>query len=137
MAAGIANPMGAAWHNCKRCSWAFVSKPMLLWQFGVRITFILGFMPVWGAFTPPMSSHANASSSSQRGLIPISFRRPASRTMVSAASAYGHLGLSFEPNEGQADANVAFLAHGAGSTLFLTSTDAVLSGDVSPNPRNF
>jgi YVTN family beta-propeller protein len=40
--------------------------------------------------------------------------------------AYGRLPLSFEANEGQTDAQVKFLSRGAGQTLFLTSTEAVL-----------
>jgi len=42
-------------------------------------------------------------------------------------SNYGKLPLSFEANQGQADAQVRFLAHGQGYTLFLTPTEAVLS----------
>jgi hypothetical protein len=40
---------------------------------------------------------------------------------------YGKLPLSFEANAGQTDAHVKFLSRGAGYTLFLTSTEAVLS----------
>jgi hypothetical protein len=40
---------------------------------------------------------------------------------------YGCLPLSFEPNRGQTDKRVQFLSHGAGSVLFLTSTEAVLA----------
>lgn len=42
-------------------------------------------------------------------------------------TAYGKLAPSFEPNQGQTDSRVRFLAHGRGYTLFLTSTEAVLS----------
>jgi hypothetical protein len=55
---------------------------------------------------------------------------------------YGKLPLSFEANQGQSDAQVKFLSHGSGYTLFLTSTDAVLflqkaapSGGVKQNGR--
>ena len=41
--------------------------------------------------------------------------------------AYGNLPLSFEPNEGQTNSQVAFLSRGRGYTLFLTATEAVLS----------
>jgi hypothetical protein len=44
-----------------------------------------------------------------------------------AQSNYGKLPLSFEANQGQADAQVKFLAHGQGYVLFLTPTEAVLS----------
>jgi hypothetical protein len=41
--------------------------------------------------------------------------------------AYGRLPLSFEANRGQTDPRVDFLARGAGSTLFLTPTEAVFA----------
>src|SRR5947207_6639112 len=44
-----------------------------------------------------------------------------------ANEAYGKLPLSFEINEGQTDGRVKFLSRGAGYSLFLTSTEAVLS----------
>jgi hypothetical protein len=40
---------------------------------------------------------------------------------------YGKLPLSFEANQGQTNSQVQFLARGGGYTLFLTSTEAVLS----------
>lgn len=47
--------------------------------------------------------------------------------------AYGKLPLIFEANQGQVDDHVRFISRGRGSTLFLTSTEAVLmltrSGD--------
>jgi hypothetical protein len=46
---------------------------------------------------------------------------------ASATEPYGNLPLSFEANQGQVDARVAFLSRGAGSTLFLTRRAAVLS----------
>jgi len=43
------------------------------------------------------------------------------------ASIYGQLPLSFEPNQGQTDANVKFLARGGGYGLYLTGSEAVLA----------
>jgi hypothetical protein len=43
-----------------------------------------------------------------------------------AATPYGHLPMSFEENRGQTDSRVKFLARGAGYSLFLTPTEAVL-----------
>jgi hypothetical protein len=43
----------------------------------------------------------------------------------SLSGSYGKLPLSFEPNRGQADPRVKFLAHGPGYTLFLTADTAV------------
>src|SRR5690349_19124356 len=40
--------------------------------------------------------------------------------------AVGQTPLSFEPNQGQTDPNVKFLARGAGYALFLTDHEAVL-----------
>jgi hypothetical protein len=40
---------------------------------------------------------------------------------------YGHLPLSFEANQGQTDAQVQFLAHGQGYSLFLTAREAVFA----------
>jgi hypothetical protein len=42
------------------------------------------------------------------------------------AANYGKLPLSFELNQGQADAGVKFLSRGRGYGLFLTSSEAVL-----------
>jgi hypothetical protein len=40
---------------------------------------------------------------------------------------YGNLSLGFEPNQGQTDPRVKFLARGNGYTVFLTDSEAVLS----------
>ena len=42
-------------------------------------------------------------------------------------SSYGKLPLTFEPNRGQTDAHVNFMARGAGYTLFLTRDEIVFS----------
>ncbi len=49
----------------------------------------------------------------------------AARAQIVAS--YGKLPLSFEANDGQAGAAVKFLSRGGGYTLFLTSTEAVLT----------
>ena len=46
---------------------------------------------------------------------------------INAGSVFAKLPLSFEPNLGQADRSVRFLARGSGYGLFLTSSEAVLS----------
>ena len=48
-------------------------------------------------------------------------------TQPGTTGSYGKLPLSFEANQGQTDAQVQFLSRGAGYTLFLTPTSAVLS----------
>ena len=48
-------------------------------------------------------------------------------TIVRIIETYGKLPLSFEANQGQTDSQVKFLSRGSGYSLFLTSTEAVLS----------
>jgi hypothetical protein len=52
---------------------------------------------------------------------------PDDATLARVSAAYGQVPLSFEANQGQADARVDFLARGSGYGLFLTPTEAVLS----------
>lgn len=58
---------------------------------------------------------------------------PDAKTTISAAdqrkleSNYVHSPLSFEPNRGQTDKRVQYISHGAGYSLFLAPSDAVLS----------
>ena len=47
--------------------------------------------------------------------------------MAAVQSAYGHLPLSFEANQGQVNPQVQFLTRGHGHTLFLTPSEAVLT----------
>ena len=49
------------------------------------------------------------------------------RTQPHVIEAYGKLPMAFETNQGQSDEQVKFLARGSGYSLFLTSTEAVLS----------
>lgn len=51
----------------------------------------------------------------------------ADATKLRVVEGYGKLPLSFEGNQGQADAEVKFLSRGSGWNLFLTSSEAVLS----------
>src|ERR1043166_2095513 len=46
---------------------------------------------------------------------------------TSSQLAYMQLPLTFEPNVGQSDAQVRYLAHGSGYTIFLTGAETVLS----------
>src|SRR5437867_7412812 len=62
-----------------------------------------------------------------QGPRPLPASEPAVATKATVQTAYGNLPLSFEANEGQNDAQVQFLAHGHGYSLFLTSTEAVLA----------
>ncbi|MGC2225949.1 MAG: SBBP repeat-containing protein [Candidatus Sulfotelmatobacter sp.] len=53
--------------------------------------------------------------------------KPESRAIL------GQLPLIFEPNQGQADPQVKFLAHGAGYSLFLDASSAVLAMQTAPS----
>jgi photosystem II stability/assembly factor-like uncharacterized protein len=48
-------------------------------------------------------------------------------TKAKVSQAYGKLPVSFEANQGQTDSSVKFISRAGGQTLFLTSTEAVLS----------
>ena len=52
---------------------------------------------------------------------------PPPPSMAVMQSAYGHLPLSFEANQGQTDSSVQFLIRGRGHQLFLTPSEAVLA----------
>ena len=74
--------------------------------------------------------------------VPLENRAPGtvSRSAVSAAvpsGAYGHSPRYFEPNAGQFDRQARYLSRGAGYTLFLTDTEAVmvLTRSVRPPTR--
>jgi hypothetical protein len=58
--------------------------------------------------------------------IPTSTKLPL-QSKLDARRILGQLPLTFEPNQGQADAKVKFLARGAGYSLFLDPTSAVLA----------
>jgi Divergent InlB B-repeat domain/Beta-propeller repeat len=49
-----------------------------------------------------------------------------------ARAAFGNLPLTFEPNQGQADAQVKYMTHWHGYNLFLTSKEAVFTMPLGP-----
>src|ERR1043165_7863671 len=55
---------------------------------------------------------------------------------VRTGAEYGRLPLSFEANHGQTNADVQFLSRGAGYTLFLMPTKAVLSLESGSRDRH-
>ena len=57
---------------------------------------------------------------------------PAKASRQKVARAYGRLPLAFEPNRGQFDARARYVARGAGYTLFLTKSSAVMSLAAQP-----
>jgi len=68
---------------------------------------------------PPQARTCPSSPATHAGLGAIATR--------DTTGVYGHLPLSFEANQGQTDAQVQFLAHGQGYTLFLTASEAVFA----------
>src|SRR5688500_16984878 len=52
---------------------------------------------------------------------------PGTKQKASAVAAYKQLPLAFEENRGQTDPAVAFISRGDGYTVFLTSTEAVVT----------
>src|ERR1035437_6033922 len=73
--------------------------------------------------SPLKNGHAG-----RRGISPVANAR--------IVEAYGKLPLSFEANQGQTDSDVKFLSRGGGYSLFLTSTEAVLSLKKSGDIQN-
>src|SRR5207248_4629761 len=67
---------------------------------------------VLSALTPQLAQSRHAQRPNDRA------PRGAGRSVV--GHAYARLPLAFEPNVGQTDPRVAFVAHGLGYTLFLT-----------------
>src|SRR6266849_5823360 len=72
--------------------------------------------------------------------IPTLSRSSSSRSSTyskpNARAILGQLPLIFEPNQGQADSKVKFLARGAGYSLFLDPTGAVLALQTAPQSRS-
>ena len=66
---------------------------------------------------------------------PISALRTSTNSRTNARSVLSQLPLIFEPNQGQADPAVRFLAHGTGYGLFLDASGAVLAVPSSPHSR--
>ncbi len=81
-----------------------------------RYALVLALFPIVVASTA--GSQAVASASPSRSVLPAK--------QAAIAQDYGKLPLSFEANQGQADPQVRFLAHGRGYSLLLTGDKAVL-----------
>src|SRR6266849_1667386 len=77
---------------------------------------------------PPLSPIPTSSRSSSS--------RSSARSKPNARAILGQLPLIFEPNQGQADSKVRFLARGAGYSLFLDPAGAVLSLQTAPKSQS-
>jgi uncharacterized repeat protein (TIGR01451 family) len=69
----------------------------------------------------------SAGSASSPFPLPAAFGKAGMKSKPDARGLLGQLPLIFEPNEGQTDSRVKFVSHGAGYSLFLDSTGAVLA----------
>ena len=95
---------------------------MLLMMLGV-IALIFGS----GAATLPLAS-SSASSLRPFASTPTPLPNPATpQSKQQVLATYGRLPLIFEPNQGQTDPKVQFLARGTGYGLYLTADEAVLA----------
>ncbi len=91
---------------------------------------------VAGAVLLGLGSHRNTSTATVQvpaSPIPNLFQS-SQHAKPDAHAILGQLPLIFEPNQGQADSSVKFLAHGAGYSLFLDETSAVLSMQTGHSP---
>ena len=101
------------------------SGPVLLWF----ATLLLGALALISQVPAP-----TLTSSGNRIFSPSSIASNPAADIPKVQLALGHLPLRFEPNQGQSDALVKFLARGAGYGLFLTPDEAVLT--LGPNPKS-
>ena len=92
--------------------------------FGITLLFVLAASGLTGLLPNPT---AEAVGLNQESLVSNVSSMPDGATRARITDAFGRLPMRFEANRGQSDASVKFLARGSGYTLFLTSTEAVLS----------
>jgi hypothetical protein len=105
----------------KTCSQARVLAAVaLLMMFGI-VALAIGL----GAMNFPDA--AGASSHRLFAPDPFSAHPPSAQDSQRVRATYSRLPLMFEPNQGQADARVRFLARGSGYGLYLTAQEAVLA----------
>jgi hypothetical protein len=100
----------------------------------MTVCLLLTLLPAFGItdlFTHPVTASANGSSLKTEAISTSSTSAPDRAVQARVIEAYGKLPMSFEANMGQTDARVKFLSRGSGYSLFLTSTEAVLSLQMS------
>ncbi|HEV7394948.1 MAG TPA: SBBP repeat-containing protein [Pyrinomonadaceae bacterium] len=81
---------------------------------------------IFGLVLPGLTTRSAAKSHGESNSTPNSTNAENLDAKLSGET-YGRIPLSFEVNEGQTDRQVQFLSRGAGYTIFLTPTKAVLS----------
>ena len=99
----------------------------------VLITIITACVLATALWLADVTSHAGLptfkgkSASAAEGAALLALTAADKPTRLRMSGEYGKIPLGFEVNQGQTDAQVQFLARGAGYTVFLTPTMAVLS----------
>lgn len=95
----------------------------------IRVGVVLTLLLVAGALALKLDTNASRLSARHETASP--FTAAASTQAVPSAqqvrASFGRLPMVFEPNQGQTDARVKFLAHGSNYGLFLTADQAVLA----------
>lgn len=92
--------------------------------FGITLLVALAVSGVTGLFR---ASITEAAKGRGNNTLVSGSSAPDEATRARITEAFGKLPLRFEANKGQSDEKVKFLSRGSGYTLFLTSTEAVLS----------
>ncbi len=126
---GLAKSRGGNWRN-PGTKWLAVLGAALALIVAASAVLVVGFRK------SSVSSPESASFVSN-GLLPVALHSNAVNSLVphrklEASSILGQLPLIFEPNQGQADSRVEYLARGAGYGLFLEPTEATLSFQAAP-----
>ncbi len=102
-------------------TWPFRGRHHLGCSRGVGLLGLIGLLGLlgWGVATPSGLDLLQQPSSPPWALEP--------SQQAPRLKPHGLLPLSFEPNQGQTDSQVHFLAHGQSYTLFLTAREAVFA----------
>jgi len=101
------------------------SQPRVL--IAVAFLIMLGLVALSLAPSAAKSQVAKTADSSRLFASNLSLNVARAQDARQALAAYSHLPLIFEPNQGQTDAKVKFLARGRGYGLYLTDQEAVLA----------
>ena len=108
-------------------------KPIFLARaelfFVVCLALVAFSISAWSLITPASATGEKRSQTTAKGVTAVDKAKTPAKVSASEKSrdTYGRLPMSFEPNRGQTNKNVKFLARGQGYGLFLTPTSAVLA----------
>jgi len=90
--------------------------------------------PIWTAFHGALAKLPSPTRSLTTASTPVG--DVASKNNLPSNQSYGTLPIYFEPNLGQTDSRVKFIARVSGATTFLTATEAVFSLPVTRHSRD-